>query len=108
MYGRIGPGAILQIGMSLEDDDEFVAEFREIFGATLAVVMALAALLGWFMARGALKNVEEVTRTARAIREAISNNGFRLKARQTKSIDWRRLLMTCSTAFRRSLPRPKR
>ena len=67
VYGRIGPGAILQIGMSLEDDDEFVAEFREIFGATLAVVMALAALLGWFMARGALKNVEEVTRTARAI-----------------------------------------
>jgi len=67
VYGRIGPGAILQIGMSLEDDDEFVAEFREIFGATLAVVMALAALLGWFMARGALKNVEEVTRTARSI-----------------------------------------
>ena len=67
VYGRIGPGAILQIGTSLKDDDEFVARFREIFGATLAVVMALAALIGWFMARRALTHVEEVTRTARAI-----------------------------------------
>ena len=67
VYGSIGPGAVLQIGMSLKDDDEFVAGFREIFGTTLAVVMVLAALLGWFMARRALRDVEEVTRTARAI-----------------------------------------
>ena len=67
VYGSLGPGAILQIGMSLEDDDEFLAAFREIFGATVAVVMALAALIGWFMARRALTQVEEVTRTARAI-----------------------------------------
>jgi heavy metal sensor kinase len=67
VYAPIGPGTILQIGMSLEDNDEFLAEFREIFGATIAVVMVLAGLLGWFMAKRALKNVEEVTRTARAI-----------------------------------------
>jgi heavy metal sensor kinase len=67
VYALIGPGTILQIGMSLEDDDEFLGEFRQIFGATIAVVMVLAGLLGWFMAKRALKNVEEVTRTARAI-----------------------------------------
>jgi heavy metal sensor kinase len=67
VYAPIGPGAILQVGMSLEDNDEFLAEFREIFGVTLAVVMVLAALLGWFMAKRALTHVEEVTRTARAI-----------------------------------------
>jgi heavy metal sensor kinase len=67
VYASIGPDAILQIGMSLEDNDEFLAEFREIFGATLALVMVLAALLGWFMAKRALTHVEEVTRTARAI-----------------------------------------
>jgi len=67
VYGHIGPAAILQIGRSLKDDDEFVAGFREIFGTTLAVVMVLAALLGWFMAKRALTHVEEVTRTARAI-----------------------------------------
>ncbi|MGH7769700.1 MAG: sensor histidine kinase [Candidatus Binatia bacterium] len=67
VYGPIGPGAILQIGMYLEDNDEFLAEFRKIFGVTVAAVMVLAALLGWFMARRALTQVEEVTRTARAI-----------------------------------------
>jgi heavy metal sensor kinase len=67
VYAPIGPDAILQIGESLEDNDEFLAKFRQIFGATITVVMVLAGLLGWFMAKRALKNVEEVTRTARAI-----------------------------------------
>ena len=67
VYASLGPGAILQIGMSLEDDDEFLAQFRQIFGATIALVMGLAGLLGWFMAKRALTNVEEVTRTAQAI-----------------------------------------
>jgi heavy metal sensor kinase len=53
--------------MSLEDDDEFLAQFRQIFGATIALVMGFAGLLGWFMAKRALTNVEQVTRTARAI-----------------------------------------
>ena len=67
VYGPIGLGVILQIGISLEDDDEFLADFRDIFGTTVPVVMIVAALLGWFMARRALTQVEEVTRTARAI-----------------------------------------
>jgi heavy metal sensor kinase len=67
IYGPLGPDTILQIGLSLEDNDEFLAEFRQIFGATIALVMGLAGLLGWFMAKRALANVEEITRTARAI-----------------------------------------
>ena len=67
VYASIGPGTILQIGISLEDDDEFLAQFRQIFGATIALVMGFAGLLGWFMAKRALTNVEQVTRTARAI-----------------------------------------
>ena len=67
VYGPIGPGAILQIGISLEDDDELLADFRDIFGTTVPGVMVFAALIGWFMARRALTHVEEVTRTARAI-----------------------------------------
>ncbi len=67
VYAPIGPAVILQIGLSLEDNDKFLAKFREIFGATTAVVMALAALVGWFMAKRALTQVEEVTRTAQAI-----------------------------------------
>ena len=67
IYALLGPDTILQIGLSLEDDDEFLAEFRQIFGVTIALVMVLAGVLGWFMAKHALANVEEITRTARAI-----------------------------------------
>jgi heavy metal sensor kinase len=67
VYGPIGPGAILQIGISLEDDDELLADFRDIFGVTVPGVMVFAALIGWFMARRALTHVEDVTRTARGI-----------------------------------------
>jgi heavy metal sensor kinase len=67
LYGLIGPDLILHVGWSLKDDDEFVAQFQEIFGTTVAAVMALAALIGWFMAKRALANVQEITRTARAI-----------------------------------------
>jgi heavy metal sensor kinase len=53
--------------MSLEDNDEFLAELRDIFGVTVAGVMLVAGLFGWFMAKRALTQVEEVTRTARTI-----------------------------------------
>jgi signal transduction histidine kinase len=67
VYGAIGSDTVLQIGQSLEDNDEFLAEFRQIFAVTIVLLMVSAGLLGWFMARRALKNVEEVTRTAQAI-----------------------------------------
>jgi len=51
----------------LEDNDEFLAQFRQIFGATIALVMVFAGLLGWFMAKRALRDVEGVTQTAQAI-----------------------------------------
>src|SRR5262249_46675680 len=56
IYAPIGPGTIMQIGQSLEDNDEFLAKFRKIFGVTIGVVMLLAGLLGWFMAKRALKD----------------------------------------------------
>ena len=67
VYAPIGSNTILQIGISLEDNDEFLAEFQKIFGATIALVMVLAGLFGWFLARRALTKVEEVTRTAQSI-----------------------------------------
>lgn len=67
VYGVIGAEAILHAGRYLKSDDEFVANFRQIFGTAVASVMALAAFFGWFMARRALSQVEEVTRTASAI-----------------------------------------
>lgn len=66
-YGIIGPGMIMQIGHSLMDEEAFLAISRRIFGISLAVLMIVAALVGWFMARRALMGVEKVTRTATAI-----------------------------------------
>jgi heavy metal sensor kinase len=67
LYASIGADTVLQLGWSLEDDEKFLGKFQEIFGTTVAGVMAFAALLGWFMAKRAMASVEEVTRTARRI-----------------------------------------
>jgi heavy metal sensor kinase len=64
IYGSIGPGAVMQIGMSLEEQEHFLAIVRTTLAATLAVLMAAAVLIGSFLARRALQGMEEVTRTA--------------------------------------------
>jgi heavy metal sensor kinase len=66
-YGYIGPGIILQICQSLEDDERFIGAFRQISWISMAVLLIVSALIGWFMARRALQGVEEVTRTAMEI-----------------------------------------
>ncbi len=66
-YGEIGPGIIMQIGQSMKDDEEFIEISYKIFGITLVVLMVVAALIGWFMARRALRRVEDVTKTATEI-----------------------------------------
>ncbi len=67
VYGFIAPDIILQVGNYLKEDNEFLAGFRGIFGTTVGAVMLAAGLIGWFMGRRALSQVEEVTRTAQAI-----------------------------------------
>lgn len=67
IIGTIGPGIALEIGQSLEDDEEFLAAVLRGFLLTLAVVLLLGGPIGWFMARRALRGVREVTRTASEI-----------------------------------------
>ena len=81
VYGTIGSGEILQIGQSLEEDEEFMEVFRDIFGITLAVLMVIATLIGWFMARRALMGVEEVTGIATAISNGALDKRVPLKSR---------------------------
>jgi signal transduction histidine kinase len=70
LYGVIaGTDKILQIGESLEDNKRLIEIFRKIFGAIIAVLIPLGALVGWFMARRAMAGVEEVTQTAMDISE---------------------------------------
>jgi heavy metal sensor kinase len=67
LYGLVGPGVILQLGQSMENQTRFIEAFRKIFIATMTFLVLLAALIGWFMARQALSGLGEVTRTAKEI-----------------------------------------
>jgi heavy metal sensor kinase len=67
LYGVIGPGVILQLGQSMENQTRFLEAFKKIFITTMTFLLLLAALIGWFMARQALSGLGEVTRTAQQI-----------------------------------------
>lgn len=67
VYGAIGPDMVLEIGESLEDDEEFLTTLLAGFLIVLAAVIALGGPVGWFMARRALRGVEDVTHTATRI-----------------------------------------
>ena len=67
VVGKLGPGLVLEIGQSLEDDQEFIAEIMRGFIVTLVAVLVLGGPIGWFMAKRALRGVREVTYTAREI-----------------------------------------
>ncbi len=67
VYGMIGPGVILQLGQSMENYTRFIQAFQKIFVATMAFLVLLAVLIGWFMARQALAGLGKVTRAAQRI-----------------------------------------
>jgi heavy metal sensor kinase len=69
LYAVIGPGMILQLGQSMENHTRVIEVFRKVFIITMVIILALAVVVGWFMARRALEGVETVTRTARRISE---------------------------------------
>lgn len=64
IYGIIGPGKILQIGKSIKEEAQFLKILRDVFFPIIGFIMLLAVVAGWFMARRAMKGVEEVTETA--------------------------------------------
>ncbi len=67
IYGAIGLQAVLQIGESLEESEEFLEALREGFLLVLSAIILLGGPIGWFMARRALRGVEDVRRTAMEI-----------------------------------------
>ena len=69
IYKRINHSILLQMGYSLENEERLVQTFERTFLVTMAVLLAVAVIIGWFMARRALSGVAMVTRTARQISE---------------------------------------
>ncbi len=65
--GSIGPDVVLEIGLSLEENEELIATILRGFLFTLAAVFLLGGPIGWFMARRALRAIGKVTRTAEEI-----------------------------------------
>ena len=81
LYSRIGPEVILQVGQSMEIYSRFIDAFKGIFAATMVTLIALAAGVGWFMARRAVSGVEAVTRTAQKISAGTLEERVPVKAR---------------------------
>ncbi|OGP66614.1 MAG: two-component sensor histidine kinase [Deltaproteobacteria bacterium RBG_13_53_10] len=69
LYALLVPGIILQVGQSMENYSRFIDAFKGIFVTTMVLLIALAAGVGWFMARRAVSGVEAITRTAQNISE---------------------------------------
>jgi len=67
LYTLIDRGLILQLGEAMETSGRFIEAFRKNFIITISVLLMLAAVIGWFMARKALAGMEMVTRTAQHI-----------------------------------------
>jgi heavy metal sensor kinase len=67
LYAQIRPGIILQVGQSMENHSRIIEAFNKIFVTTMALLIGLAAGVGWFMARRAVSGVEAITRTAQSI-----------------------------------------
>jgi signal transduction histidine kinase len=63
----IGPDTVMQCGETLKDADEYLEVFRTLFLMLTASLIVLSAVVGWFLARRALIDTKEVTRTAEDI-----------------------------------------
>ncbi len=81
LYVFVKKGVILQQGYSMETYSRMIEVFNKIFAITMSVVIVLAVLTGWFMAKQALKGVEVVTKTARQIAEGDLNKRVPVKNR---------------------------
>lgn len=67
IYGIIGPGYVLEIGQSMKEDELFLGALLRGFLITFLAIIVLVSPIGWFMARRALRGVEDITQTASEI-----------------------------------------
>lgn len=77
----IGNSLILQIGETLEEADEYLAIFRNLFFVLLLVLFFISVLIGRYLAGRALIDMEEVTYTAQQISKGLFEQRVLLKGR---------------------------
>ncbi len=81
IYGAITPTIIFNMGISLEDNYEYLSIFRNLIILLLIPLFFIAAFIGWFLARHALKGVAEVTQTAIEISKGSIDKRVEVKRR---------------------------
>ena len=64
LYGVISPDVAFNMGISLEDNYEYLGLLRNLIFLMMLPLVLGAAFIGWFLARHALGGVEAVTKTA--------------------------------------------
>jgi len=82
----IGQDTILQIGESLEEADEYLGIFLNLFSILTGVLIIASAFIGRYLARRALTDMADVTRTAEDISRGEYDRRVEVKG-QFKEID---------------------
>ncbi len=82
VYGQLSRDTVLQIGYSMDGYSKLIETFRKKFLIVMLSLFVVAAITGLFMARKALKGVEDVTSTARLISEGNLEKRVPVKARE--------------------------
>lgn len=68
----VGPNTVLQIGESLEEVDEYLEIFLQLFSILIISLIIVSTIIGWLLARRATMDMQAVTETA----EEISNGAY--------------------------------
>jgi signal transduction histidine kinase len=84
IYSLIGPNEIMQIGISLKENDEYLNIFRTLLFLLMPPIFILAMVIGWFMAKKALVGVEEVSQTATEISRGLFDKRVQVNNRSTE------------------------
>ncbi len=81
IYGAISPTIVFNMGLSLKDNYKYLGIFRNLIILLLIPLFFIAAFIGWFLARHALKGVEDVTQTAIKISNGAIDKRVDVKSR---------------------------
>lgn len=81
LYALISPGVILQVGQSIENYKQITTAFRKLFMVTMALLIALAAGVGWFLSRRAVSGIREIAGIAGGISGGALNKRVPVKGK---------------------------
>ncbi|MEJ2282825.1 MAG: HAMP domain-containing sensor histidine kinase [Desulfobacterales bacterium] len=82
----IGSDIILQIGETLEEADEYLEIFRNLFAILTGILIIASTFIGWYLAKRALRDMADVTQTAEEISRGSYDRRVELKG-QFKEIE---------------------